>query len=96
MQKINNDGEVEPITLKELNGWLEEQLKDVGGFSATLIIDENGVTGDLINKFPSQPLLIDCTILTKGDFEKCVNEVSTWGWRSIFFDKIDKIPDFEE
>lgn len=55
MQKINNKGDFEPFTVKELNRWLNEQLKKVDGFSATLIIDANGVTGDLVNKFPSQP-----------------------------------------
>ena len=96
MQKINDDGEFEPFTRTELEGWLDEQLKDVDGFSATLIIDSNGVTGDLINKFPSQPLAIDCAVLTEHDFEKCVHDLSTWNCRSVFFDNIDRISDFEE
>lgn len=96
MQKINNDGDFEPFSLKELGGWLEEQLKDVDVFSATLILDANGVTGNLIHKFPVQPLAIDCTALTAGDFEKCVTDLSSWSHRSVFFDHITEIPDFEE
>ena len=96
MQKINDDGEFEPFTRTELEGWLDELLKDVDGFSATLIIDSNGVTGDLINKFPSQTLAIDCAALTEHDFEKCVHDLSTWNCRSVFFDNIDRISDFDE
>lgn len=96
MQNINDDGEFEPFTRTELDGWLDDQLKDVDGFSATLIIDAKGVTVDLINKFPSQTLAIDCAILMKGDFEKCINNLSTWNCPSIFFDNIDKIPNLEE
>ena len=96
MQKKNNNGEFEPFPVKELNAWLEEQLKDVDRFSATLIIDVNGVTGDIINKFLSQSSAIDCAALKEGDFAKCVNHLSGWNCRSVFFDNIDRIPDFEE
>ena len=96
MQKINKEGDFKPFPVEELNGWLEEQLKDVDGFSATLIIDAKGVTGDLNNKFPSHPLYIDCATLKKVDFEKCVTDLSSWSHRSVLFDHITEIPDFEE
>lgn len=96
MQKINNKGEFEPFTVKELNSWLNEQLGKSDGFLATLLIDANGVTGDLTDKFPSQPLVIDCATLVNGDFAKCVDGLANWNHRGVFFDNIDIIPDFAE
>ena len=39
MQKINKEGDFKPFPVEELNGWLDEPLKDADGFTATLIID---------------------------------------------------------